>query len=58
MSAPEVPQEASQPGWKKLILALFLFFLLPAIPQVRAMLPIDETALLFVPAMAACALVG
>lgn len=45
-------------GWKRLIVALFAFFIVPAIPQVRAMLPIDETVLLFVPAMAACALVG
>ena len=45
-------------GWKKLILALLAFFVLPAIPQVRAMIPIDETVLVFVPAMGACALVG
>jgi hypothetical protein len=37
---------------------LSVFFLLPVIPQVRAMLPIDETAMLFVPAMAACAIAG
>jgi flagellar biosynthesis protein FliQ len=43
-------------GWKKLILALVAFFLVPAILQ--AFVPIDETMLLFVPAMAACALVG
>src|SRR3954467_1834065 len=43
-------------GWKKLILALFAFFLVPAILQ--AFVPVDETMMLFVPAMAACALVG
>src|SRR3954469_10433705 len=43
-------------GWKKLILALFAFFVVPAILQ--AFVPIDETMLLFVPALAACALVG
>jgi hypothetical protein len=45
-------------GWRKLILGLFLFVLAPVVPQFRAFLPIDETMMLFVPAMAACALVG
>src|SRR5579864_6621477 len=45
-------------GWGKLLLALAAFFLIPTIPQVRAVLPIDQTLLLFVSAMAACALVG
>jgi hypothetical protein len=45
-------------GWRRLILALLVFFLLPMIPQMRAMLPIDETALLFIPAMAACSIAG
>jgi hypothetical protein len=43
-------------GWKKLILALLAFFLVPAMLQ--AFVPVDETMMLFVPAMAACALVG
>ena len=43
-------------GWKKLLLALFAFFMLPAI--LRAFVPVDETMQLFVPSMAACALVG
>jgi hypothetical protein len=34
------------------------FLLLPAVPQFRALIPIDETMLLFVPALAGCALVG
>lgn len=53
-----LPTVEPRRGWKKLILALIAFFLLPVIPEVRAMLPIDETMLLFVPAMAACSLVG
>src|SRR5438309_9858107 len=53
-----LPAAEPRRGWKKLILALIAFFLVPAIPQMRAMLPIDETMLLFVPAMAACSLVG
>lgn len=54
----EQPLVEPKQGWRKLILALVVFILVPSIPQVRAMLPIDETMLLFVPAMAACALVG
>jgi hypothetical protein len=45
-------------GWRKLLLALFVFILAPSIPQVRAFVPVDDTMLLFVPAMAACSLVG
>jgi len=56
----DIPRPKPEPrrGWKKLLLALFLFMLLPSVPQLRAMLPVDETMVLFVPAMAACALVG
>lgn len=45
-------------GWGKLILGLVAFLLIPSIPQFRALVPIDQTMLLFVPALAACALVG
>lgn len=45
-------------GWRKLILALVAFILVPLVPQIRAMIPVDDTMLLFVPAMAACSLVG
>jgi len=34
------------------------FLLVPAIPQMRALLPVEQTLLLLVPAIAACALVG
>src|SRR5689334_15092240 len=34
------------------------FTLLPVIPQFRALIPIDQTILLLVPALAACTLVG
>src|SRR5258708_4368279 len=55
---PEVlPTVEPRRGWKKLILALIALFFVPAF-ALRAMLPIDETMLLFVPAMAACSLVG
>jgi hypothetical protein len=52
---------ASSPGergWGKLILSMAAFILIPAIPQFRALIPIDQTILLFVPALAACTLVG
>lgn len=52
---------ASSPGergWGKLILAIAAFILIPVIPQFRALIPIDQTILLFVPALAACTLVG
>jgi hypothetical protein len=56
----DIPRPKPEPkrGWKKLLLALLVFVVLPIVPQLRAMLPIDETMLLIVPAMAACALVG
>lgn len=40
------------------MLALAAFLFVPAIPQVRAILPVEQTMVLFVPAVAACALVG
>jgi hypothetical protein len=45
-------------GWGKLILAIVVFLLLPTVPQFRALIPIDQTILLFVPALAACTVVG
>jgi hypothetical protein len=45
-------------GWGKLLLGLGAFLLIPSIPQFQALLPIDQTMLLFVPALAACTLVG
>src|SRR4051812_9466978 len=45
-------------GWGKLLIALGVFLFLPHVPQLRALLPVDQTMVLFVPAMAACALVG
>jgi hypothetical protein len=49
---------AGERGWGKLVLALLAFLLVPSIPQFRALIPIENTMLLFVPALAACALVG
>ena len=48
----------SERGWGKLLIALALFVIVPMIPHVRAILPFEDTMLLFVPALAACTLVG
>ena len=55
----DIPRPQAEPkrGWRKLLLALVAFILIPASP-LRSLLPVDETMMLFVPAMAACALVG
>jgi len=43
-------------GWGKLLLAFAAFIIVPT--QLRALLPVDSAILLFVPALATCALVG
>ena len=48
----------SERGWGKLALAIVAFFFIPKISHLGALLPVDETMVLFVPALAACALVG
>jgi hypothetical protein len=45
-------------GWKKLVLALAAFVIVPTVPQLRALLPVEQTIYLLVPALAACFLVG
>ena len=54
----DIPRPKAEPkrGWRKLLLALLAFILVPA--TLRSLLPVDETMMLFVPAIAACALVG
>jgi len=52
------PAPASERGWGKLVLALAVFLILPTLPQFRALVPVDQPMLLFVPALAACAVVG
>ena len=56
--AAPVPPAPSERGWGKLLLAIAAFLFVPALPPMRAILPIDMTTTLFVPAIAACALVG
>jgi len=52
---PAVPRER---GWRGVIGGLALLLLLPAMPPFAVVLPVSETALLLVPALAACALAG
>jgi hypothetical protein len=53
--APPTPKER---GWRRLLPALALFLFVPAIPPLRALVPIEQTLLLLVPALAACAWLG
>ena len=54
-----LPSAPTERGWAKLLLALAAFLLvLPKIPQLQAFLPLEQTMVLFVPVLAACALVG
>jgi hypothetical protein len=70
---PPVPREGSAPrqtpaatpaiapgerGWAKVILALAAFLLVPRLPHLSALLPVGDTQLLLIPAIAACTLVG
>lgn len=58
VEAPVPAPAQTERGWGRLFLALAAFVFLPLVPTVRAILPIEQTMLLFVPAVAACALVG
>jgi Predicted membrane protein (DUF2232) len=64
-SRPSTPPRTSaearalaERGWSKLLLALLAFVLVPTVPQMRALLPVEQTVLLLLPAVAACFLVG
>ena len=52
------PAARSERSWGKFLLALLALLLVPALPQFSAILPVEQTTLLLVPAIAACALVG
>jgi Predicted membrane protein (DUF2232) len=60
--APAEPPTGGRPpaerGWLRLLLALAAFLFVPALPQFKAILPIEHTMILLVPALAACCLVG
>ncbi len=57
VTTPVAPAPTER-GWGKLLLAIAVFVFLPTIPTLRAVLPIEDTIVLFAPAVAACALVG
>ena len=57
MTEPVAPA-AVERGWGKLLLATLAFLITPSIPPLGAMLPIEQTMFLLVPAIAACAVVG
>ena len=48
----------SERGWGKLLLALAAFLFLPHVPPFTALLPVEETLVLLLPALAACCLAG
>lgn len=52
---PEVPRER---GWRRVVGGLALLLLVPAMPPFSVIFPVAETALMLVPAIAACALAG
>jgi hypothetical protein len=59
VAAPATPPApAGERGWGKLLLGLAVFLILPSLPQFRALVPVDQPMLLFVPALAACTVVG
>jgi len=45
-------------GWKRIILALLAFVVLPLVPLLRVAVPVEQSPLLIVPALAVCSLVG
>jgi hypothetical protein len=57
MSDAAVPAPIER-GWGKLLLALAAFLFLPHVQPIRALLPVEETLVLLLPAVAACGLVG
>ena len=55
---PTGGRRPAERGWFRLLVALAAFLLLPAVPQFKALLPVQHTMILLVPALAACSLVG
>jgi hypothetical protein len=50
--------EKKNQSWRKLGWGLVLFLMLPALPFMNVLFPIQETWLLLIPAVAACSMVG
>ena len=57
MTASAAPVE-NRGSWRLLALGLFVFLFAWRVPQLRLMLPIEQTTLLLVPMVAVCAIVG
>jgi hypothetical protein len=55
---PTGGRRPAERGWSRLILAVAAFLLIPGVPQIKALLPVHNTMILLVPAIAACCLVG
>jgi len=53
-----VPVGQKQGSWRQLGFGVAAFLLFPLIPIVRSIVPIEQTLMLIVPAVAVCALVG
>jgi hypothetical protein len=49
------PRPVRERGWRGVIAAIFALAILPTIPQLRLLTPIDQVLLLIAPIMAACA---
>lgn len=54
-SVSDPPRAARERGWRGVLAALLALIILPTIPQLRLLAPIDQALLLIAPAMAACA---
>ena len=50
------PQAPRERGWRGILLALAAFLLIPALPLLPTVMPVERTLVLLVPAVAACAL--
>ena len=57
MTAPAAPVKTRR-SWRKLAVGLSAFLLAPLVPAFRAILPIEQTPLLLIVVVAACAIVG
>jgi hypothetical protein len=55
---PSVPAAARERGWWRVLVAAGLLLLVPVVPMLRILLPVDQTVMLVAPALAVCALVG
>lgn len=58
MTEPVVDPTPRERGWRGVVGGLALLLLLPAMPPFSVALPVAETSLLLVPALAACSLAG